>query len=201
MSWRPRKGLRLSGGAIFAASVAMFFAVACESSQSPEIQFLFHVSGNNRQRVQQVLNRKLVDVNFQTQSTKTSALEISGGQGYVEMTKMLLSRGADPNIRNSSGMTPLRLAAYEGHTQIVQMLLQAGAKPDLSDYEYGYTPLAGAASKGHIDVVKLLLNAGADKRILNSTGKSAAVLASENDHRAVFELLVAPPNNSPGARP
>jgi Ankyrin repeat. len=42
---------------------------------------------------------------------------------------LLLQRGADPNVKDNCGLTPLDRAAAGGHEGVVRMLLEAGASP------------------------------------------------------------------------
>jgi ankyrin repeat protein len=41
---------------------------------------------------------------------------------------VLLSHGADPNIKDKEGRTPLAIATEEGHKGLVELLKQHGAK-------------------------------------------------------------------------
>ena len=42
--------------------------------------------------------------------------------------RFLLQRGADPNIRNKKGVTPLQLATAMGFTDGVEALIKGGAE-------------------------------------------------------------------------
>lgn len=79
----------------------------------------------------------------------------------LEITRMLLERGAPVNAVQADNFTPLHAAAQNGDVEIVRLLLAAGADPDLCDAE-GNTALDLARAEGHIGVIDLLLKHGAE---------------------------------------
>ena len=64
------------------------------------------------------------------------------------MLQHLLVKGAQPNITDEFGFTPLQDAATLGHKDVVQLLLEGGADPNMAD-DIGHAPLHCAAMKGH----------------------------------------------------
>ena len=55
-------------------------------------------------------------------------------KGSVEIVKVLLEQGADPNIKNSvNGKTPLHIACDNTSSALIQLLLQHKANPALKD--------------------------------------------------------------------
>lgn len=64
-----------------------------------------------------------------------SALHIAVQKQNIELVRILLSRGANPN--QWCYTHPLELAAYYGNTEIVNLLLEAGAKVDLEPPNLG----------------------------------------------------------------
>lgn len=75
----------------------------------------------------------------------------------------LLSRGANPNVKDGRGRTPLHHAAYYGYADNVQALLAAGADPNARDNE-GWTPLNAANSGRNDRLVMKILRAAGGKR-------------------------------------
>ena len=83
-------------------------------------------------------------------------------EGRTEMVKLLLEKGADPNLPENSGLYPIHRAAQQGRLEIAQLLLKAGVKPQTETRNPGKaTPLFFAAQSDHADVAKLLLDSGA----------------------------------------
>src|ERR1044071_7845592 len=71
---------------------------------------------------------KGVDVNTKTRYGAT-ALSYACDKGHTEVVRLLLERGADPNVKDSFyGATPMSWAAPKGHVEIVKLLIEKGAK-------------------------------------------------------------------------
>lgn len=92
----------------------------------------------------------------------------------LELMRLLLDHGADPNVSTDIGITPLMVASgigwVEGVTyewseidnvEVVKLLLELGNNPNAQESQDYRTALMGAAHKGRDEVVKLLVDAGA----------------------------------------
>ncbi len=53
--------------------------------------------------------------------------------GHTKIVELLLSHGAQVDLRTHGGMSALMMAVVEGHTEIVQFLLEYGVQVDLQD--------------------------------------------------------------------
>jgi hypothetical protein len=76
-------------------------------------------------------------------------------QGNLAWTYRLLAMGADINVRNEAGKTPLMCAAEKGYADMVQVLLQHGANPRLENNQ-GQSAMTIALMKGYTRIAEAL---------------------------------------------
>lgn len=81
---------------------------------------------------------------------------IAAHEGNVAMVKLLLEFGADVELANSQGCTPLILAASNGHCDVVRQLVVAGSSLGHNDTA-NRCALVHAARMNKITVVKYLI--------------------------------------------
>lgn len=91
-----------------------------------------------------------------------SALLIASMEGKEAIVRLLLEAGADANLGDAHGYTPLMGAVCADSLPVVQLLLAAGADVRRRGARSGATALHDAAAGGHLEVARALLAAGAD---------------------------------------
>ncbi|XHF98122.1 hypothetical protein AWENTII_001693 [Aspergillus wentii] len=106
-----------------------------------------------------------------------------------ETIKLLLQSGADVEVADAHGRTPLFLAALEGQAVAVDLLLKYNANVNANE-KRSY-PLLAAARKGHVDLMELLLNHGADIDAQGQTGITALIDAVIQGNVPMTQLLLA----------
>merc|ERR1712141_804094 len=107
--------------------------------------------------VGRVLLDKNADVNAPpVPSSRDTALTIAADKGHYRFVELLLSRGAQVDVRNKKGNSSLWLAANGGHLDVVQLLHSAGADIDSQDNRK-LSCLMAAFRKGHSKVVKWMV--------------------------------------------
>jgi ankyrin repeat protein len=86
----------------------------------------------------------------------TNGNDLLGMAGDLEITSLLIERGADVNRGNDYGWTKLHQAGYGNDCDLARLLLAAGARTDLFARGDGGTPLVAALFWGHREVAELL---------------------------------------------
>ncbi|XP_074600327.1 multiple ankyrin repeats single KH domain isoform X2 [Brevipalpus obovatus] len=107
--------------------------------------------------VGRVLLDKSADVNAPpVPSSRDTALTIAADKGHFRFVELLLQRGAQVDVKNKKGSSPLWLACNGGHLDVVQLLVNAKADIDSQDNRK-VSCLMAAFRKGHVKVVKWMV--------------------------------------------
>ncbi|KAK6620193.1 hypothetical protein RUM44_006594 [Polyplax serrata] len=124
-------------------------------------------SETHRQVVKRLFH--LADVNIRAKQHGQTALMLAVSHGRLDMVKLLLEAGADPNIQDGDGSTALMCAAEHGHLEIVKHILgHPECDTSIVDCD-GSTALAIAMEAGNRDIGVLLY---AREHFSNSRGSS-----------------------------
>jgi hypothetical protein len=67
--------------------------------------------------------------------SRNTALHYAAREGNVKVAKLLIDRGADVNVRDSQGWTPLHEAMYFDYFKVAKLLLDHGADRDIQNNE------------------------------------------------------------------
>ena len=111
-------------------------------------------------------------VNTRDVTTGETALHIVTARRDVTWINFLLSKGANPNLRDVHGVTPLVVAANLGFSDGVAALITGGSKLDEPNSS-GETPLISAVHRRDTTILRMLLKAGADPDRSDNSGRSA----------------------------
>jgi ankyrin repeat protein len=107
----------------------------------------------------------------------------------IVTSSSLLRRGADVNVLDELGLSPLHQASQGGRLDLVQLLLEHGADINLQS-STGITPLGYASHTGKFEVSRLLLQQGANVDTQNKKAQSPLHAAVKGGHLDVVRLLI-----------
>lgn len=176
-------------------------APAAAQQQSESYKFLTAVKDGKGNDVIAMLDRPGSSVvNARMLESGEGALHIVIKRGDMTYLRYLLQKGADPNLRDKQGTTPMLLAVRQGQPEMITVLSAARANANLGD-QSGVTPLILATQLRNIDMVRLLLAAKADPDQSDRIAGQSAREYADNDPRnaAIAKLYAATPKQTRGA--
>lgn len=100
-----------------------------------------------------------IDVNSRDIFGDNAGLHWAARQGQAKMARLLIDNGADLDIRNREGETPLHWAASEGQKELVVILIVHGAEVNALTRK-GWTPLRWAEAHREKEIARILIAAG-----------------------------------------
>lgn len=119
-----------------------------------------------------------------------TALFVACMRGQKAAVALLLTSGADPNIRvGVNHLTPLYVTLFKGHDNGIASLLVGRGADVHAETCYGVTALWVASANGALKAVKTLVRRGASVTCCNSSGKQALAAACINGHLNVARFL------------
>ncbi len=168
--------------------LALFLAVNCAyASPMDSRPLVAAIEKGDLQFVQERVAKGNIDAIL---SNAMAALHVAAYHDQLAVAQYLLDTGADPNIANRYGVTPLMLASANGDDAFVSLLLKAGADPNKTSLE-GEAPIMLAARTGKLDCIESLLGQGADPNATESwEGQTALMWAAAEGHATVARRLL-----------
>lgn len=130
-----------------------------------------------------------MDVNLRDKRSNTTALEHAVRNANREMVQLLISAGANVNLKNNSGETVLMMLDGDATSDLVWDIINVGARVNSKDNS-GNTALMQAATTNNLDAVETLLDAGAEVDARNKRGQTALMLAAAEGNVNIVRTLV-----------
>ena len=131
-----------------------------QSSMVENLTIFHHVGSNHCETISQMIEDGTIHINYSNEAQRT-ILCCACGYGNLEMVNLLLDHGADVNLADINGVTPLRQAVKNGYTEIVKLLLEHKANINCSVFGDTLMHIATCRGDGYLEIVKLLVEYGA----------------------------------------
>jgi ankyrin repeat protein len=136
------------------------------------------------------------NINIKFPKRGYTALHLAAQEGHLDIVKLLLEKGADPNLltsrsqrrttplnlcpahatyrtdcagRSQRRTTPLNLCTIKNRIDVARMLLDAKADPNIGN-KYGWTALHNVSDRSYLEFMKMLLDSGANIEARNERG-------------------------------
>ncbi|MEZ0261765.1 MAG: ankyrin repeat domain-containing protein [Alphaproteobacteria bacterium] len=134
----------------------------------------FDAARNGNEETVREMAQKYPGIVNTTSYEGASALLTATEEQRNDIVVLLLTLGAQIDLADEQGATPLITTACTGAAGTMKLLLEKGAQVESRFGEALSTPLHCAAHNGNLECVKLLIENGAD--IMAKTGKGLTAL-------------------------
>jgi ankyrin repeat protein len=120
-----------------------------------------------------------------------SGLLLAAARGDAAQVRRLAAAGADLNVRDGFGRTPLHVATFGRRREAIEALARAGAGLNLLEKDR-YDAVTIAAVADDVATLRLLLQLGASaKQVTSRYDGTALIAAAHLGHDEVVRLLIA----------
>ena len=177
--------MRLHSRFVLVAALATIFTATGITQDNSGDGFYTAIRANNLAQLNTMAGGANVNVKDERGITP---LMYAAWVGSPEAMKLLLDRGADPNLTNSSGSTALMMSVTE--IAKVRMLLERGADVNKATPRGRTALLLAALSEPSADIVRLLIGAGADVKAVDAFGTTFLNAAAFGNDTATVRMAL-----------
>jgi uncharacterized protein len=176
---------------ILAAAFVVLSVSAAQAQFSNGYNFLKAVKERDGAEAEKYVNEPgSVIVNTKDDGTGETALHIVVARRDTSWLSYLLSKGANPNLFDKKGVTPLMLATQLGFADGASILLKGKANIDATN-RGGETALIRAVQLRNAELVRLLMRAGANPDKKDAvTGQSAREYAALDSRSSAILTII-----------
>jgi membrane protease YdiL (CAAX protease family) len=154
-------------------------------------QIVYSASRGDLQKVEHLVNMG-GDINATSNAggdwKGVTALEEAAQRPNPEMVRFLLEKGANPNVKDSHGETPLIVATEQNQLQNMKLLISKGANIN-SRNNRGFTALRSAAEYNRLEAARFLIDSGADLNLTDNEEKTPLAAANQRGYVNLVNLL------------
>jgi ankyrin repeat protein len=177
---------------LLAIALGLFAAVPAAAQFSDGYNFLKAVKDRDVLKAKTLIDKPgSTIINARDLDTGETALMVTIKRRDTPWMAFLLQNGADPNLKDRDGNSPLGVAAMTAFPDGVKLLLSSRAQVDAANNR-GETPLIKAVHMKDVDSVEVLLKYGADPdRTDNLAGMSARDYAARDVRQGPIAKMLA----------
>lgn len=136
----------------------------------------------------QLLLQAGADVNCRNIYSGQTPLLIAIDNKWDMVVKVLLEFGADTQVTDHVGITPLYCAANSDCCEVVRWLINAGCDVNIGSQDHA--PIFIAARRGFLSIVKVLCEAGCEINIANKYGVTPLYEAAIKGNNNILQYLI-----------
>ena len=119
-----------------------------------------------------------------------TSLHAAAAAGNVAEIERLVAAGANRELRDGNGRTPLHVAAYRKQYEAARVLMKRGANPNALDAQR-YDIVTIAAVADDVPMLKVVLEGGASAKNVTSPYDGTALIAAAHlGHDEVVKVLI-----------
>lgn len=151
----------------------MCLAMPAQAQFSDSFKFLEAVKKKDGQKVEDAISEAgSTVINARDLTSGETALHLVTARRDFTWLRYLVVKGANVNLRDERGVSPLQLATNLGWLEGVEFLVERKADLDGSN-DAGETPLITAVHRRDTAMMQVLLKGGADPDRADNSGRSA----------------------------
>ncbi|XP_040920403.1 ankyrin repeat and EF-hand domain-containing protein 1a [Toxotes jaculatrix] len=151
------------------------FQLMCEKAQECTPMCLIMLDGGT-------------DPNAKDQKTGITALMEAAKAGSLQLVRVILKKGGNPNALDRKRLTAVHYAAMGGFLEVIQVLSAYSADMGVISLE-DCTPLHYAAATGNANCCKFLAQRGCNPKLKNQEGLLPRQIAKDAGHKAAAKEL------------
>jgi ankyrin repeat protein len=153
--------------------------------------FIHYAAGHGECQVVELLIEKMrVPIDIKSGDGKT-ALHFAAAEGWGDVVKYLVDKGADLNAQDDNGDTPVYYAIRYKYPSLAKILIESDRALLMTKNDNGYTPLHMAAGLGFTELIETLIKRQPDLiNAVNNHGETPLHIAVVEDFIDAVRLLI-----------
>lgn len=172
------------------ATIEDLISRGADVNEQSKVSPLMAAADNNQAAALLLLLKKGARVNDRSVFNGMTALHFSARKGYNDLVNHLINSGANLELTDNDGFTPLWSTAFTDKGATIELLLRKGANIRHLDAN-GNNIITAAAANGSNKTIQLLVARGVDPGNKNKFGRTALFDAIEHNKIDTVRLLIS----------